>query len=75
VLLTLVVLQLCGLFQNRDVRIAHTLSDMAAPKAWEISDGTGVEVHTPFTTRAKELMQLYNGLRLPLLTTGKQSNA
>lgn len=27
-----------------------------------------VEVHTPFTTRAKELMQLYNGLNLPMLT-------
>ena len=31
-----------------------------------------VEVHTPFTTRAKELMQLYNGLRLPLLTTDER---
>uniref|UniRef100_A0A7S0WJW0 IQ motif and ubiquitin-like domain-containing protein n=1 Tax=Pyramimonas obovata TaxID=1411642 RepID=A0A7S0WJW0_9CHLO len=58
--------------ENRDVRIAHTLSDMAAPKSWEISDGTGVEVHTPFTTRSKELMQLYNGLRLPLLTTDER---
>ena len=27
-----------------------------------------VEVHTPFTTRAMELMQLYNGLNLPMLT-------
>ena len=25
-------------------------------------------MHTPFTTRAKELMELYNGLNLPLLT-------
>ncbi|KAK3235532.1 hypothetical protein CYMTET_54272 [Cymbomonas tetramitiformis] len=58
--------------ENRDVRIAHTLSDMAAPKSWEVSDGTTVEVHTPFTTRSKELMQLYNGLRLPLLTTDER---
>jgi len=58
--------------ENRDVRIAHTLSDMAAPKTWEIADGTTVEVHTPFTTRSKELMQLYNGLRLPLLTTDER---
>merc|ERR1711988_1021120 len=28
----------------------------------------GCEVHTPFTTRSKELMELYNGLCLPLLT-------
>ena len=26
------------------------------------------QVHTPFTTRAKELMELYNGLRLPFLS-------
>mmetsp|Transcript_42450 Transcript_42450/g.51468 ORF Transcript_42450/g.51468 Transcript_42450/m.51468 type:complete len:531 (+) Transcript_42450:224-1816(+) len=58
--------------ENRDTRIAHTLADMAAPKQWEVSDGTTVEVHTPFTTRSKELMQLYNGLRLPLLTTDER---
>ena len=57
---------------NPQVRIAHTLSDMSAPKTWEVADGTTVEVHTPFTTRAKELMQLYNGLRLPLLSTDER---
>ena len=29
-------------------------------------------MHTPFTTRAKELMELYNGLRLPLLTVDER---
>jgi len=29
-------------------------------------------VHTPFTTRSKELMELYNGLRLPLLTVDER---
>jgi hypothetical protein len=38
------------------------------PKKYELKNGKKVEVHTPFTTRAKELMQLYNGLNLPLLT-------
>lgn len=33
-----------------------------------MSDGEVAQVHTPFTTRAKELMELYNGLMLPLLT-------
>ena len=33
-----------------------------------MSDGEVCQVHTPFTTRSKELMELYNGLRLPLLT-------
>lgn len=71
---TIVRLKIAANAENRDVRIAHTLSDMSAPKTWEVSDGTTVEVHTPFTTRAKELMQLYNGLRLPLLSTGKPSS-
>merc|ERR1719262_1937104 len=33
-----------------------------------MSDGEVAEVHTPFTTRAKELLELYRGLNLPLLT-------
>merc|ERR1711861_67419 len=32
----------------------------------------GTTVHTPFTTRAKELMDLYSGLRLPLLTVDER---
>lgn len=54
--------------ENKDVRIQHTLGDMAKPKQYELKNGNKVEVHTPFTTRAKELMQLYNGLNLPMLT-------
>ncbi len=41
---------------------------MSKPKQYELKNGKKVEVHTPFTTRAKELMQLYNGLNLPMLT-------
>lgn len=41
---------------------------MAEPKKWELNDGDVCQVHTPFSTRAKELMELYNGLNLPLLT-------
>merc|ERR1712196_721546 len=29
---------------------------MSAPKRWQMSDGEVCQVHTPFTTRAKELM-------------------
>ena len=54
--------------ENRDKRIRSTLQLMSAPKRWQMSDGEIAQVHTPFTTRAKELMELYNGLRLPLLT-------
>lgn len=65
-------LKIAANHENRDVRIAKTLADMASAKRWECDDGSVVEVHTPFTTRAKELMQLYNGLRLPLLTTDER---
>lgn len=41
---------------------------MAAPKAWNLSKGNVAVVHTPFTTRAQELGQLYNGMRMPNLT-------
>merc|ERR1711939_1264790 len=41
---------------------------MGAPKKWQMSDGEIAEVHTPFTTRAKELLELHRGLNLPLLT-------
>mmetsp|Transcript_24030 Transcript_24030/g.60862 ORF Transcript_24030/g.60862 Transcript_24030/m.60862 type:complete len:664 (-) Transcript_24030:1131-3122(-) len=54
--------------ENRDSHIKKVLSMMAKPKDWSTGDGEGVKVHTPFSTRAKELMELYNGLRLPLLT-------
>ena len=41
---------------------------MANPKKWKRSDGRLTEVHTPWTTRAKELMDLYNGLKMGQLS-------
>mmetsp|Transcript_14824 Transcript_14824/g.39347 ORF Transcript_14824/g.39347 Transcript_14824/m.39347 type:complete len:439 (+) Transcript_14824:555-1871(+) len=58
--------------ENKDVRIQRTLGEMSKPKTYELRNGTKVEVHTPFTTRAKELMQLYNGLNLPMLTVDER---
>jgi len=54
---------------NREKRIQRMLEMMCAPKKWEMGDGDVTEVHTPFTARAKELMDLYRGLRMPGLTT------
>lgn len=54
--------------ENRSRRIKRMLELMAEPKKWELNDGDICQVHTPFSTRAKELMELYNGLNLPLLT-------
>jgi len=53
---------------NRDAKTQQMLEAMAKPKVWAQTDGEATTVHTPFTTRAKELMDLYNGLRLPLLS-------
>ena len=53
---------------NRVKRVKKMLELMSAPKQWQMSDGDVAEVHTPFTTRAKELMELYQGLNLPLLS-------
>merc|ERR1712046_257067 len=57
---------------NRDAKTQQMLECMAKPKVWAQSDGETTTVHTPFTTRAKELMDLYNGLRLPLLTVDER---
>jgi hypothetical protein len=53
---------------NRDAKTQQMLEAMAKPKVWAQTDGEATTVHTPFTTRAKELMDLYRGLRLPLLS-------
>lgn len=53
---------------NRNAKIKQMLEQMAKPKVWAQTDGEVTTVHTPFTTRSKELMDLYNGLRLPLLS-------
>jgi len=58
--------------QNRDAKVKKSLESMAKPKVWAQSDGETTTVHTPFTTRAKELMDLYTGLRLPLLTVDER---
>ena len=53
---------------NKDEKIHKFLKAMSDPKLWKWSDNRCTEVHTPFTTRAKELMDLYNGLKLPYLS-------
>jgi hypothetical protein len=50
--------------QNREERITKLLKAMSDPKKWKKTDGRITEVHTPFSTRAKELMDLYNGLKM-----------
>jgi len=58
--------------KNKTEKINNFLRAMSDPKLWKRTDGRYTEVHTPFSTRAKELMDLYNGLRLPFLSTDER---
>lgn len=51
---------------NRTQRIDRTLHKLGDPKVWPLKNGKSVHVHTPLTTRARELMHLYHGLTMPL---------
>lgn len=42
---------------------------MSKPKAWEMSNGMPMNVETAFTTRSKELAQLFQGLKQTLVST------
>jgi len=58
--------------KNKEEKIKKFLKAMSDPKLWARTDERYTEVHTPFTTRAKELMDLYNGLRMPFLSTDER---
>ena len=50
--------------RNREESTKRVLEMMAAPKEWNAS-AKQVEVETPLTLRARELVELYHGLSLP----------
>ncbi|CAK4870610.1 unnamed protein product [Aphanomyces euteiches] len=52
--------------KNRSARIEAMLDVLSRPKQWQMSDGIIKPVDTPYTVRAKELSELYHGLKLPL---------
>ena len=45
------------------------LERMAMPHVWQLSKGDSAQVYTPETQRAKELLDLFNALNAPLLST------
>lgn len=55
--------------ENKAIKTQTTLEKMASPKEWTVTSGEKVEVETPFTQRARELVELYSGLCLPGLAT------
>ena len=54
--------------ENKATHVLSTLYDLSKPKTWDLTNGKTVSVHTPLTTRARELMHLYQGVNLPLLS-------
>lgn len=58
--------------ENKEEKINKFLKAMSDPKSWLRSDNRFTEVHTPFTTRAKELMDIYNGLRTKNVTVDER---
>lgn len=54
--------------ENKKSQTKEMLEKMASPKEWATTDGDIIEVETPFTKRAEELVELYNGLCLTNLS-------
>lgn len=57
---------------GRAKRVGRMMGLMAQPKKWEVGDGELQEVHTPFTTRARELLDLYTGVTAPRLAVDER---
>ncbi len=55
--------------ENRKLAVQRKMLNMSQPKQWQRRNEDVVNVQTPFTTRAGELMQLYNAVIDPSLTT------
>lgn len=72
---TLDKLKVTASVENRTKRITKMLDAMAEPRKWELADGEVASVHTPFTTRAMELKNLYVGLVTPTEGDGSAAAA
>jgi len=53
-------------------RTQNMLERMAMPHLWQLSKGEAAKVFTPETQRAKELLDLFNALNAPLLSTDQR---
>ena len=51
--------------ENKERRVQKQLKSMANPKEWDNEKGEHVQVETPYTTRARELMTLYLAVSNP----------
>ena len=57
-------LKISAATENKRDRTAAKIDVMAEAKLWALSDGDAITVHTPFTSRARELKELYKGLEM-----------
>lgn len=53
-------------------KTAEMLKQMAQPLVWQLSHGETAQVHTPETQRAKQLLDLFNALHLPVTSTDQR---
>ncbi|CAF1503941.1 unnamed protein product [Rotaria magnacalcarata] len=53
---------------NKEVNIQRFIERVAQPKRWKYKDGTTTEMDTPYSIRARELMQIYNTITMKFLT-------
>ena len=67
-------LKLAAAKKNALERTQETLEQMSSPKAWAVGDGDTVDVETPFTRRARELVVLYTGLSSTTLTPAERTD-
>lgn len=58
--------------ERKNEKVIGDLMKMSEPKQWDLSNGKKVLVHTPLTTRAKQLSQLYIAASTPLLTLAER---
>lgn len=58
--------------ENYYDKVTSKLEKIAKPKAMPNVDGTVTQIETPFTVRAKELMDLYQGLNTDMLSVDER---
>ena len=57
---------------RKDAAIRRQLDQMQSPHEWPTTQGDHIEVHTPHTQRAAQLIALYHALNLPLTAPGRE---
>ena len=65
-------LRIAAADENKKDQINGNIEQMAEPKLWALSDGEAITVHTPFTSRAREMKELYKGLEMSGITVDER---